>query len=88
MAETTLKIKIDKDLKEQAEAAFDEMGMSISTAFNVFIRQTLRQGKIPFEITLSASNKDTMQAMKDVDDGVNLSKSFDSVEELMGDLNA
>ena len=51
MAETTnLNIRIDKDLKERAEAVFADMGMSMTTAFNIFVRQTLRQGKIPFEI--------------------------------------
>jgi DNA-damage-inducible protein J len=51
MAETTnLNIRIDRDLKERADAIFGEMGMSLTTAFNVFVRQTLRQGKIPFEI--------------------------------------
>jgi len=37
-------------LRDQAEAFFSELGMSISTAFSVFVRQALRQGKIPFEI--------------------------------------
>jgi DNA-damage-inducible protein J len=51
MAETTnLNIRIDKDLKERADAVFTEMGMNMTTAFNIFVRQTLRQGKIPFEI--------------------------------------
>ena len=45
MAETTnLNIRIDKDLKERAEAVFADMGMSMTTAFNIFVRQTLRQG--------------------------------------------
>jgi len=51
MAETTnLNIRIDKALKERAETVFGEMGMNMTTAFNIFVRQTLRQGKIPFEI--------------------------------------
>ena len=51
MAKTTnLNIRIDKDIKERADAVFSEMGMSLTTAFNIFVRQTLLQGKIPFEI--------------------------------------
>lgn len=51
MAETTnISIRMDKDLKEQAEKVFNDMGMNMTTAFNIFIRQTLWQGKIPFEI--------------------------------------
>ena len=43
-------IRLDRDVKENAEQLFDNFGMNLSTAFNVFARQALRQGKIPFEI--------------------------------------
>ena len=43
-------IRLDRDVKENAEKLFEDLGMNLSTAFNVFIRQALRQGKIPFEI--------------------------------------
>jgi len=51
LAETVnVTIRLDKEVKEQAERMFDGFGMNLSTAFNIFVRQTLRQGKIPFEI--------------------------------------
>lgn len=51
MSETiNVTIRLDKDVKEKAEKLFGEFGMNLSTAFNVFARQSLRQGKIPFEI--------------------------------------
>lgn len=51
MADTTnISIRMDKELKERAETVFNEMGLNMSTAFNMFVRQTIRQGKIPFEI--------------------------------------
>jgi DNA-damage-inducible protein J len=51
MADTiNVTIRLDKDVKEKAEELFGEFGMNLSTAFNVFARQALRQGKIPFEI--------------------------------------
>lgn len=43
-------IRLDRETKERVERLFEEFGMSLSTAFNVFARQSLRQGKIPFEI--------------------------------------
>jgi DNA-damage-inducible protein J len=43
-------IRLDRDVKENAEKLFDDLGMNLSTAFNIFARQSLRQGKIPFEI--------------------------------------
>ena len=53
MAETiNVNIRMDKDVKDRAEMLFGEMGMSMTTAFNIFVRQTLRQGKIPFEISV------------------------------------
>ena len=52
MAETiNVTIRLDRDLKEQAERMFYDLGMNLSTAFNIFTRQSLRQGKIPFEIS-------------------------------------
>ncbi|MDR1709785.1 MAG: type II toxin-antitoxin system RelB/DinJ family antitoxin, partial [Candidatus Accumulibacter sp.] len=55
MAETTnLNIRIDKELKEQAEEFFGKLGLNMTTAFNIFVRQSLRQGKIPFEISIGA----------------------------------
>jgi len=51
MAETiNVTIRLDKDVKENAERMFRDFGMNLSTAFNIFARQALRQGKIPFEI--------------------------------------
>ena len=51
MAETiNVTIRLDRDVKEQAERMFNNFGMNLSTAFNIFARQALRQGKIPFEI--------------------------------------
>jgi len=62
---TNLSIRIDKELKEQAEKLFSELGMNMTTAFTVFIRQAVRQGKIPFEISLNIPNADTMAAIEE-----------------------
>ena len=43
-------IRIDDSLKEQADRLFEKLGMNMSTAINVFIRQTVRQRRIPFAI--------------------------------------
>ena len=51
MADTiNVTIRLDREIKEQAERMFSDFGMNLSTAFNIFARQALRQGKIPFEI--------------------------------------
>ncbi|MCL2137751.1 MAG: type II toxin-antitoxin system RelB/DinJ family antitoxin [Coriobacteriia bacterium] len=43
-------IRLDKEIKESVEVLFNDLGMNLSTAFNIFARQSLREGKIPFEI--------------------------------------
>jgi len=51
MGETiNVTIRLDREIKERAEIIFGELGMNLSTAYNIFTRQVLRQGKIPFEI--------------------------------------
>ncbi|MDR2209124.1 MAG: type II toxin-antitoxin system RelB/DinJ family antitoxin [Azoarcus sp.] len=45
-----LSIRINRDLKENAEALLGELGMNMTTALNVFLRQVVRQGGIPFPV--------------------------------------
>ena len=51
MANINVTIRIDEDLKEEADQLFEEPGMSFTTAINVFVKQSLRERRIPFEIT-------------------------------------
>jgi DNA-damage-inducible protein J len=52
MANTiNVNIRMDKDLKQNADAFFDELGLTMTAAVNIFIRQALRQKKIPFELS-------------------------------------
>ena len=69
-------IRIDDALKEQAEAIFDELGMNMTTAFNVFVRQTVREGGIPFAVTTKpdpffypANIKILRQSIKEANEG-------------------
>lgn len=50
---SNLTIPMDPELKAQAKALFDELGLSVSGACNIFLRQCVREGRIPFEITLN-----------------------------------
>ena len=52
---TNLTIPIDPELKAQAKALFDELGLSVTKACTIFLRQSVREGRIPFEITLNVS---------------------------------
>lgn len=47
---TNINFRIDAELKDQAEKLFEEMGLNMSTALNVFLKTTVRSGKLPFEV--------------------------------------
>lgn len=60
---TNISIRMDAELKAQADDLFSQLGLNISTAFNIFVRQSLREGRIPFDISLNQPNKETIAAM-------------------------
>ena len=64
---TNISIRMDADLKMKADALFAELGMNLSTAFNVFVRQCLREGRIPFDISLNQPNRTTAEAMAEAE---------------------
>lgn len=88
MAQTNINIRMDENLKQQFDRLCNELGLNMSTAFNIFAKTMVRQQKIPFEISLDIPNAETLKAIDDVNHGRNLSRSFHSVAELMEDLNA
>jgi len=53
---TNLSIQIDRGLKDEADNMFNEMGMNLTTAIIIFVKQAIRQKKIPFEIALDTDN--------------------------------
>jgi DNA-damage-inducible protein J len=63
-----LSIRMERALKEQAESLFSELGMNMTTALNIFVRQSVRQGKIPFEISLNRPNAETVAALREISD--------------------
>ena len=68
MMATNLTIRIDPVLKANAETLFGELGMSLSTAFNVFLRQAVRSQSIPFSITCAKTpNVSTLTAMHEAE---------------------
>ena len=83
-----INIRVDPELKRKAEAVYAELGMNLSTALNVFLRSSVRYGGLPFDLRLDAFNAETLAAMDDAANCKGLSKTFDSVDALMEDLNA
>ncbi|HOO63286.1 MAG TPA: type II toxin-antitoxin system RelB/DinJ family antitoxin [Synergistaceae bacterium] len=89
MVTKNLNVRVDEDLKKQADAIFSALGMSMSTAVTMFLKSTVRCKGFPCDLRLGLPpNAETLQAMEDTEKGLGLSRTFDSVEELMEDLNA
>jgi len=65
MATTNLNIRTDKEIKEQAEQIFNELGLNMTTAINVFLRTTIREHGIPFELKLEMPNETTAAAIEE-----------------------
>ena len=62
---TSVSFRIDTDLKNKADTLFNDLGLNMTTAFNIFLRQCVREGRIPFEITTNVPNNETLKAMID-----------------------
>ena len=88
MSTVNVTFRIDENIKAQADELFGELGMSMSTAFNVFLRQSIREQGIPFEISKSTPNAVTLAAMDAAEKGEDMYGPFDSVDALMEALNA
>ena len=88
MTPTSTNIKIDPELKEQAQVLFESLGLTLSSAVNIFHRQAVREQAIPFRIGNPVPNAETLRAIRDAREGVGVSRGFASVQELMEDLNA
>ena len=85
---TNISIRMDADLKARADALFNELGMNLTTAFNIFVRQALREGGIPFAVRLEQPNKETVAAILEAeriakDPSV---KGYDDLDDLFADL--
>lgn len=88
MASTMVNFRLDNDVKTNMEKACKEMGLSMTAAFTIFATKVARERRIPFEVTAETTNETTINAMKNVLNSKEMSRSFGSVKELMEDLNA
>ena len=91
MATVNMSIRMDAELKKQADVMFSDMGLNMTTAMNMFLRQVVRQGRIPFEIATDIPNAETVAAIKEMDDmlsGKIPAKRYSSTKELFEDLES
>lgn len=88
MAQTNVNIRLDDDVKQQFGAICDDLGMSMSTAFNIFAKAVIRTDGFPFDLNLARPNAETLKAIEDVNAGRGLSGPFRSREALKEALDA
>ena len=80
-----ISIRMDDELKRKAEELFNDL----TTAFTVFVKQSLREQAIPFEISREIPNKETREAIEEVQQmkkNPSMGKAYDDVDKMMEDL--
>lgn len=84
MESTNLNIRIDKNVKQSAEKIFDDLGLNMTTAINIFLRQVVREKGIPFDVKLKVPNETTLAAFEEGKKLLNDSSapSYNNLEDL------
>ena len=91
MASTNINIRMDADLKKQFEAFCADMGMTMTTAFNIFAKKAVRENRIPFEISGDVPNAETIEAIQEVKKmkaNPDMGKTYSDVDQMMEELLA
>ncbi|VTT11035.1 type II toxin-antitoxin system RelB/DinJ family antitoxin [Streptococcus oralis] len=87
MSKTSMSIRLDSEVKEQAQQVFNDLGMDMTTAINIFLRQAIQYQGLPFDVRLD-ENRKLLEVLTDLNQNRNMSQSFESVSDLMEDLRA
>lgn len=87
MANSTISIRVNEALKEQAQTLFKEWGLDMSTAVNMFLSQTVREQRIPFVIG-EIPNAETAAAVDEIDKMIASGKPprFETADEMFKEL--
>lgn len=82
---TTFSVRMDNDIKRQCEALYGELGINLTTAINVFLRQSIRAGGFPFDVRIEQPNKETIAAILEAERISNdpSAKRYSDVEEAL-----
>ena len=88
MANTNVTIRMDNEIKKEAETLFNDLGLNLTSAINLFIRRAIAEQGIPFEVKKIYSNE-TIQAMLEADKIAhdNNIKGYNNLNELFKELD-
>ena len=84
----TISCKVDDEVKANAEAIFESLGISMSAAINMFLRASIREEGLPISTKLKSRDELIMERIREAEDPSNLSPTFSSLEEAKAWLNA
>jgi len=89
MSTTNVTIRMDEQLKKQAEELFADLGLSMTAALIAFTKQAVREQRIPFTISRNVPNAETMAAIEEIENmkrNPKEYKGYDDVDEMMREL--
>ena len=88
MATTTVSFRTDADLRKDADRFFETVGMTMSTAINLYLRKIVMEQRIPFEISVPVMSKESVNALREAEElkKPGVGKVFKTVDELREDL--
>lgn len=69
MANVVIQSRVKAELKEEAEALFSAIGLSVSDAIRLFLQQSINSGGLPFQPTAKRPNAETREAMHELAEG-------------------
>ena len=87
MAQTLVNVRMDEEVKRSMEETCKELGITMSTAFNIFARKMSREKRITFEVSIdpfySENNiKAIKESIKQLAEGTVVKKSLKELEEM------
>ena len=88
MAQTLINFRIDESTKKQMEQICSELGITMSTAFNIFAKKVIREKRIPFDVSIdpfySESNmKALSKSIKELEQGKVVVKSMEELDAMV-----
>ena len=87
MTTSSMNIRMDSDVKKQAEDLFSKLGINMTTAINIFLRQSIREHGIPFELKVDVPNNETVAAINEGETIIeNGTSRFESADDMFKDL--
>ena len=89
MAQANVNIRMDAELKNNLDQLCNELGMTSSTAVNIFAKAMVRKGGIPFDVRIDVPNQETLEAFKEIEEmkkNPSAYKRYTNVRKMMEEL--